>query len=116
MKNFVQTGNILRLTAPSGGVESGTAYLIGGLLVVALHDADATEAFSAVSEGVVELAKEATTAAFTEGEIVYWDGTAGQADESATGRYPVGTCVSGAIAADTTVKLKLFGYATAAVA
>ena len=35
MKNFVQPGDVVELTAPSGGVVSGTVYLIGALVVVA---------------------------------------------------------------------------------
>jgi predicted RecA/RadA family phage recombinase len=39
MKNQKKTGRILTFTAPAGGVVSGGAYLIGGLLVVAQADA-----------------------------------------------------------------------------
>jgi predicted RecA/RadA family phage recombinase len=116
MKNYQQSGNILDLTAPVGGVVSGNAYLIGGLLAVANADADAGDIFAGTVEGVVELPKESTTAAFTEGERVYWDDGNSQMDEAATGRYFAGTAVEAAGASATTVKVKLLGYATEAEA
>jgi len=115
MQNFDQPGRILEMTAPAGGVTSGTGYLIGGLYGVAVHDADATEKFSFAVEGVYTLPKEATTAAFTEGERVFWDDTAKEMDESAAGRYHAGVAVEAAIATDATVKVKLLGFAESAV-
>jgi len=115
MKNYVQKGDILPLTAPSGGVESGKAYLIGGLLVVALHDAAETKTFSAMSEGVAELPKEDSAAVFAEGAIAYWNDTAKELDTTSAGYYPAATVVEAAGATDATVKVKLFGYPTAAV-
>ena len=113
--NYSQPGNHVELTAPSGGVESGKAYLIGGLLGVALHDADESEKYSSAIEGVWTLPKEDSAAVFAEGEICYWDDTNKEFDESAVGRYAAGTCVKAAGATDTTVDVKLFGRALQAV-
>lgn len=115
MKNFVHSGKTLELTAPVGGVVSGTAYLHGGLLVVASVSAAATEKYSAEAEGVYELPKEATTAAFVEGETVFWDNTAKRFDETGTGRFPAGTAVKAAGATAATVWVKLVGHSVAAV-
>jgi predicted RecA/RadA family phage recombinase len=115
MKNLIQPGNNLTLTAPAGGVVSGNAYLIGGLLVVAIISADAGEQFTAYSEGVCELPKEDSAAAFDEGDVAYWDDTAKEFDESAVGRYGAATVIAAAVAADKTVKVKLFGHAVPAV-
>jgi len=115
MKNGIQEGKSLTLTAPVGGVVSGGAYLIGGLLVVAVADAAAGENFVGCTEGVYEIAKENTTAVFAEGEVVFWDDGASQMDETAGGRFPVGTAVASAIATDATVKVKLKGFAVDAV-
>ena len=115
MKNSVQNGKVLNLTAPTGGVVSGNAYLIGGLLAVAQTTQAVGELFAGVTEGVIELPKENTTAVFTEGEAVYWDDTAKELDESASGRYEVGTATEAAGATAATVKVKLKGFAVAAV-
>lgn len=75
MKNYVQPGDVLELTAPSGGVVSGTAYLIGSLLVIATVTAAQTEKFNGQVVGVVEHAK-VSAQAWTEGVKVYWDNSA----------------------------------------
>jgi len=113
--NQVQRGNIIDFTAPSGGVVSGAPVLIGGVLAVPMTTVAQTLAFAGAVCGVFEIAKEATTAAFTEGEAVYWDDTAKRMDESASGRYEVGFAVASAINTDTTVKVKLNGFSVAAV-
>ena len=75
MKTYVAPGEVVALTAPSGGVVSGTAYLIGSVVVVALVTAAATEKFSALLTGVADLTK-VSAQAWTEGVKVYWDDTA----------------------------------------
>lgn len=75
MNNYVQPGNTITMTAPSGGVVSGTAYQIGSLLVVAQVSADEAAKFEALVNGVVTLPK-AASQAWTEGEKVYWDNAA----------------------------------------
>jgi len=114
MKNFIQEGKCVQLTAPGGGVTSGTGYIVGGLFVVASHDADATEKFVGCTEGIYSLPKEATTVTFAEGEICYWDVADAEFNDSASGNYAVGTCVEAAGATDATVKVKLVGTAVAA--
>lgn len=114
-KSQVQRGNILDLTAPVGGVVSGSAYLTGAILGVAQTSADAGDLYAASVMGVHSLPKEATTAAFTEGEIVYWDDTAKEFDESAAGRFPAGVAVKAAIASDASVSVRLDGVSLVAV-
>jgi len=72
MNNFVKPGSIVTLTAPNGGVVSGTAYLVGSLLVVAAISAPAGAQFEGAAEGVFTLPKDPATA-WTEGAILYWD-------------------------------------------
>lgn len=55
MINFSQKGDILDLTAPAGGVVSGTVYKIGSIVCVAVTTAAAGETFAALTEGVVSL-------------------------------------------------------------
>lgn len=115
MQNFLQPGKVAEFTAPVGGVVSGNAYLIGTTLVVAAHDADATEKFSGYTEGVFELPKEETTPAFVEGELIFWDDTEKEFNDSASGFYGCATAVEAAGATDETVKCKLHGFAVVVV-
>lgn len=109
MKNFIQDGDVLTLTAPSA-VVSGTPYLFGGLLVVAQADAAEDEQFAAATEGVFELAKK-TTDVMTAGAQIYWDNGNSEFTTDDSGNYSVGTCVEDAGNGAETVKVKLFGYA-----
>ena len=62
MKNYVQSGGTVTLTAPAGGVVGGNAYLIGSLFVVAVFSAAASMPFAGKTIGVFELSKTTTTA------------------------------------------------------
>lgn len=75
MKTFRQPGEIITLTAPSGGVVSGTAYLIGTLVVIATATVAQTLPFAALAVGVVDVPK-VNDEAWTEGLKLYWDDTA----------------------------------------
>lgn len=115
MKAQVQSGMILDLIAPTGGVVKDEGYIFGeGLFIIAVVTAAQTEVFAGVTEGVYEMAKE-PTAAFDVGDVAYWDDTAKEFDESASGRYGCATVVEAAAASSTTVKVKLFGHSVAAV-
>lgn len=76
--NFVQPGKVMDFTAPAGGVVEGQVLLIGALLVVAQVTAAAGIRFSAAVEGVFDLpaATHASSQAWTEGQLLYWDDTA----------------------------------------
>lgn len=76
MKNGIQSGEILTLTAPSGGVVSGSPYLIGSLLVVAADTAAQDDPFPAVTVGVFDLPK-VDDEAWTEGLKLYFDESEG---------------------------------------
>lgn len=76
--NFIQEGNVLELTAPVGGVVSGTPYRItptngaGGIVVVALVTADAGAQFNAAVSGVWELPK-VTLEPWSQGLLIYYN-------------------------------------------
>lgn len=94
-KNFVQPGQVLTLTAPTGGVVSGNAYLIGALLCIALGTAAQGEQFEAQVTGVWRLPKTAAQA-WTEGAAVYWNTTTKLATTTATGNTFIGHAVADA--------------------
>lgn len=58
-KNFVQDGDVLTLTAPTGGVTSGVPVAIGQLVVVPITDAAEGELFGGKTNGVWSVAVEA---------------------------------------------------------
>ena len=101
---------MLTLTAPSGGVTTGTVYLIGSLAVVALYSAAQTLPFSALVTGVIEYAK-VSAQAWAEGEKVYWDNTAKNFTTTSAGNTLVGVAVAVAANPTATGLLRLDGVA-----
>jgi predicted RecA/RadA family phage recombinase len=112
MNNYTQPGDVLDLTAPSGGVVSGNAYQIGQLLVVAKVTAAENETFSAQVTGVAELPKN-NAQAWTEGALLYWDDTGKELTTAATGNLLVGCAAEAKLAADTVGNIRLNGIARA---
>ena len=110
MKNFIQMGEGLDLTAPTGGVVSGGAYLIGGLLAIAIIDAADGEIFSAQTIGVFSLPKASED--ITEGSVLYWDNTNGNLTTTASGNYRVGIATVAAATGDANVEIRLDGVST----
>jgi predicted RecA/RadA family phage recombinase len=107
--NYKQPGNTMTFTAPTGGVVSGSAYMIGALLVVATSNVAQALPFEGVAVGVFTLPK-ATGAAWTEGQLLYWDTAAGNlaTAASATARR-VGCAALAAASGDTTGTVRLHG-------
>ncbi|UDL03979.1 DUF2190 family protein [Marinobacter sp. CA1] len=86
-RNYVKPGNVLTLTAPSGGVVSGGGYVVGDLFVIAVHNAAEGEPFEGNAVGAWDLPK-ASSDPWGEGVKVYWDGT--QATTVATDNHLIG--------------------------
>lgn len=68
---FDQPGEILSFTAPTGGVVSGHAYVIGNLLVIATADAAEAATFECARQGVFELPR-VDTEDWAEGDPIYF--------------------------------------------
>lgn len=113
MKNYQQPGKSITLTAPSGGVTSGVAVLIGAILVVPITSADEGESFAGYTEGVISHEKVGSQA-WTEGAAVYWDVSEAEFTTTASGNYLAGVAVEavGSGAGETTGKVRLNGIAT----
>lgn len=109
MKNFVQKGDALDLTAPSGGVTAGVPVKINNLIVVPATDADEDDTFAGYVKGVFDIAAEGATSgqAFAEGETVYWDATNKQATVTSTDNTAMGYAVAAKATADTSVRVML---------
>lgn len=108
MRNYIQPGNTITLTAPAGGVVAGGGYKIGQIFVVAVTDAAAGDPFEGMTEGVFDLPKN-TAQALTEGALVYWDDTNDEVTTTTTGNLPIGVAVKAALAADAEGRIRLHG-------
>ena len=115
MKNYVQAGNILTLTAPAGGVTAGVGYVIGAnTFAVALQSAAATLPFDGATEGVFTLPK-INTATAAQGARVWWnDSTKTVAFSSSAGLFMIGSLTAAAVNGVTTCTVKLDGISVAA--
>jgi len=74
MKNFVQPGDVISVTAPAN-VASGAGVLVGSIFGVAVNTAVSGDAVEIAVTGVFDLTK-AGTQAWAVGARIYWDDTA----------------------------------------
>lgn len=108
MKNYVQHGDTLDLVAPSGGVVSGVAYLIGTIFAVAVVSAAEGATFAGRLTGVYTLPK-ATGEAWTQGAALYWDNTNKRLTTTSSGNTKVATAAVAAGSGDTSGYARLNG-------
>jgi predicted RecA/RadA family phage recombinase len=88
MKNYVQPGNTITLTAPYA-VTSGDGLLVGSIFGVAAGTAALGEAVETAVEGVYDLKKVASQA-WAVGDRIYWDNTARQTTKVTTSNTLIG--------------------------
>jgi predicted RecA/RadA family phage recombinase len=115
-RNFIQEGETVTLTAPSGGVKSGEGFISGSLFAIAQYDADQAAPVEGGTVGIWSLPKAGTPLTFAEGAAVYWDGSGKTCKASAAGFYKIGVAVKAAGADDTHVVVRLDGVSVTAVA
>lgn len=104
MKNFVQPGDNLELSAPRALV-SGAGFLVGAIFAVASTDAATGATVVGVTRGVFDLPKAA--GAIAQGQKVYWDNAASNLTTTAAGNMLIGVATQGAAAGDATARMKL---------
>ncbi len=92
MKNFVQPGNTITLTAPYA-VASGDGLLVGAVFGIAAGTAASGEPVEAALVGVYDLKKTASQA-WAVGDKVYWDNTAKEATKTTTSNTLIGAAVA----------------------
>jgi predicted RecA/RadA family phage recombinase len=90
MKNFIQHGDIISVTAPAD-VVSGAGVLVGQLFGVATKNALSGAQVEIKTEGVVALPK--ATGAINEGVRVFWDNSAKNVTTTATSNNCIGWAV-----------------------
>ena len=105
MKNFVQDGETVTLTAPYA-VSSGGGALIGQLFGVAVSDVANGVQGEFCLEGVFDLTA-VTANTFAEGALVYWDNAAKNCTSTSAGNSKIGAAVKAKINGDTTVRVRL---------
>lgn len=88
MKNYVQPGNTITLTAPYA-VTSGDGLLVGSIFGVAAGTAAIGEAVETAVEGVYDLKKVASQA-WAAGDKIYWDNTAKNTTKTLTSNTLIG--------------------------
>lgn len=114
MKNYIQNGDMITVTAPIGGVTSGQGLLVGSLFGVVAATAAEGEAVEFATTGVFELPKDAATVIDT-GDRVAWNDTAKEIALPGVGLYLVGIAVTAAGNGTTTVRVRLDGIGTVAI-
>jgi predicted RecA/RadA family phage recombinase len=114
MKNFIQNGDMITVTAPVGGVASGQGLLVGNLFGIAATTAAESDAVEIATTGVFDLPKDGT-AVIAQGGRVAWDDTAKEIALPGAGLFPVGVAVAAAGNGATSVRVRLNGVATEAV-
>lgn len=111
MNNFVQDGGVLGFAAPSGGVTTGVPVQIGGLVVVPLVTVAQTIRFNGAVRGVVGPVAKTTGAAWTEGELIYWDAETDSFTDVAGDNHLAGVAARAADSGDATGYVFLDGVA-----
>lgn len=114
MKNYLGSGDVVQMTAPSGGVISGTPVVILSAFVIPQATVAETLPFAGLVEGLVNLPK-GSTVVFSEGEAVFWDDATKLCKESATGYFKIGYATKAAGNPSSFVDVKLAGIPVVAV-
>lgn len=104
MKNFVQKGENIDLTAPRA-LASGEGFLVGSLFAVASGAAASGAPVVGVTEGVFDFPKAA--GAITAGAKLYWDNVAFNVTTTATSNTLIGVATKAAASGDATARVKL---------
>lgn len=108
MKNFVQDGDIVSLTAPYD-VASGAAAKVGGIIGIAVNTVASGAVGQFKTKGVFDVAKVSAQAWATVGLDIYWDDTAKKFTTVSTDNTLIGKNVATAANPSATGRLRLNG-------
>ena len=106
MTNYVMSGDTLTLAAPYD-VQSGGGFKVGNIFAVASFDALSGTDVEGVTEGVFDLAKDASV--FAQGDLVYWDDVAKKATSTVGSNLLIGNAAVAAVTGAAVVRVNLFG-------
>jgi predicted RecA/RadA family phage recombinase len=109
MKNYVQKGETLTLTAPYA-VSAGGGGLVGSVFGVATNDYANGEEGEFQVAGVFDLTRETgASTGFTQGALIYWDNTNKRITKTATSNKLIGVAAKAAADSDATGRVRLNG-------
>jgi predicted RecA/RadA family phage recombinase len=109
MKNFIQKGVTLTLTAPYA-VSSGGGALVGSVFGVASNDYANGEEGEFQVAGAFDLTRETGAGTgWTQGALIYWDNTNKRVTKTATGNKLIGIGAKAAADNDATGRVRLNG-------
>jgi predicted RecA/RadA family phage recombinase len=109
MKNFIQRGETLTLTAPYA-VSSGGGALVGSIFGVASNDYASGEEGEFQVAGVFDLVRETgASTGWSQGALIYWDNTNKRVTKTSTSNKLIGVAVRAAADGDTTGRVRLNG-------
>jgi predicted RecA/RadA family phage recombinase len=113
MKNRICNGDVLDVTAPSGGTTSGLGVLIGSLFGVAVLTGLQGDVVPVHTTGVFDHIKEGAGSgqAFAAGDPVYWDDTNKRMTKTTTSNTKVGYAVLAALTTDVVIRVRLVPFA-----
>jgi predicted RecA/RadA family phage recombinase len=107
MRNLVQTGDVISLTAPAA-VGAGEGVLVGTIFGVAVNGAASGAPVETRVTGVFELPK-VSAQAWTEGAAIYWITADGVCTTSASGNTLIGKATAAAANPSTIGLVRLNG-------
>lgn len=109
MKNYIQPGKVITLTAPKA-LASGDGFKVGDLFAVAAADAENGAEVEGATLGVYELPK-ATTDDISLGAKLYWDDAEGEVttDDAEGANMAVGVAIEAAGNPSSLVRVRLNG-------
>lgn len=107
MKNYVQPGDTLTVAAPSGGVVSGAAVVIGNLRGFAVATAAEGADVAIARTGVFTTSIKATGTAWAVGDLVYLKADGTEFNKTASGNTLFGFAAAPAASGDTTASICL---------
>lgn len=105
MKNFVQPGDVVTLTAPYA-VSSGGGCLVDSVFGVATSDVAISVAGEFKTMGVFDIAK-TSAQAWTQGQKIYWDNTNKRCDSDASVGPEIGYATEAAANPSATGRVRL---------
>ncbi len=104
MKNLVQRGENIIITASGSDINAGDLVIVGALACVAANDIADGYTGPAATQGVYELPKD-NTVAISQGQKVYWSAANSNVTNVDTGNTLIGVAFEAAAQAATTVNV-----------
>lgn len=109
MKTKIESGDVLTVTAPSGGTTSGVGVLIGSIFGIAVTTNDAGDSVAIHRSGVFDHTAEGAGSgqAWATGDVVYWDNTNKRLTKTSSANTRVGVAVAPKVTTDVVGRFRI---------